>query len=485
MRSFLPVANVLGSLLMVFAATYVLPILCSLIYRDGTLLDFLLAMTIDFGAGYLLWIATRRFREELRPRDGYLLVTLGWILMSAAATIPLLLVLPGMSFTDAFFETMSGLTTTGATIIVGLDGLPPSINLWRHALQWYGGMGIIVLALAILPLLGVGGMQLYRAEVPGAVKESKLTPRITDTARALWMVYAGITLLCVLALKLAGMNWFDALNHAFSAMALGGFSTHDASVGYFDSPAIEAVLIFFMIVAAMNFATHFTAVRQRSTRIYLRDPEAKMVVVLIAGSCLLVALYLWNEGVYPSYPTALRHVSFNLVSVATDCGYASVDFNKWPVFATFWMLFLSCVTCSTGSTGGGIKMFRSMLLVQQTRRELQRLVHPRVIAPLKLGMQVVPNNIVYAILAFIFVYFAVVVGLTFVLLVSGLELVTAFSAVIACINNMGPGLNEVGPAGTYAGLTVFQKWVLSFAMLVGRLELFTVLVLFTPVFWRK
>jgi trk system potassium uptake protein TrkH len=485
MRFLLPVAHVLGGLLMAFAGTYALPLASALVYDDGTLLDFLLAMGINFAAGYGLWVSTRASRRELQPRDGYLLVTLAWVLMAAAATIPLLLVVPEMSFTDALFETMSGLTTTGATVMVGLDTLQPSLNLWRHALNWYGGMGIIVLALAVLPLLGVGGMQLYQAEVPGAVKDTKLTPRIADTAKSLWIVYAGITLLCIGALRLAGMSWFDAICHAFAAMALGGFSTHDASVGYFNSPAIEAVLIFFMVVAAMNFATHFAAFRRRSPRVYLADPEAKAVLVLIAASCLGVALYLWLKGVYPSYWTALRHASFNLVSVATDCGFVSVDFNKWPLFATFWMLLLSCVTCSTGSTGGGVKMFRSLLLLSQTRREMQRLLHPRVIAPLKIGAQVVPNNIVYAILAFIFVYFSVVVGLTFALLLSGLELVTAFSAVIACINNMGPGLNEVGPAGNYAGLTDFQTWVCTFAMLVGRLELFTVLVLFTPGFWRK
>jgi trk system potassium uptake protein TrkH len=345
-------------------------------------------------------------------------------------------------------------------------------------------MGIIVLAIAILPMLGVGGMQLYRAEMPGAYKD-KLTPRITDTAKALWLVYAGITLLCVIALRIAGMGWFDSVNHAFATMALGGFSTHDASVGYYDSPHIEAVIIFFMIVAAMNFASHFAAYRERSPRIYLADPEAKAVLGLLAASCLGVALYLWLNEVYSSYLIALRHVSFNLVSVATDCGFASQDFGRWPAFATFWMLFLSCVTCSTGSTGGGIKMFRSFMLVQQARRELKRLIHPQVISPLRIGARVVPNAIVYAILAFIFIYFITVVGITFVLMISGLELVTAFSAVIAWINNMGPGLNEVGPAANFAGLTAFQKWVGVFTMLAGRLELFTVFVLFTPTFWRK
>jgi len=485
MRSFLPLANVLGSLLMVFALTYLLPIITSLVYDDGALIAFAFAMAADFAIGFVMWLSTRRYRGELRPRDGYLLVTMGWLLMSAVASIPMLLFMPELSFTDVFFETMSGLTTTGATVLTGIDHLAPSINLWRHALQWYGGMGIIVLAIAILPLLGVGGMQLYRAEIPGAVKESKLTPRIADTARSLWSVYAGLTLLCVAALRLAGMNWFDAINHAFTALALGGFSTHDANIGYFNSPAIEVVLIVFMVFSAVNYATHFAALRQRSLRAYWRDPEATVMLAILAASCAAVALYLWNEGVYGSFTTALRHATFNLVSVALDCGFASVDYAQWPAFAGFWMLLLSCITCSTGSTGSGIKMFRSLMLVQQTRRELARLVHPQIVAPLKFGRQVVPNNIVYAILAFIFVYFAVVVGLTFVLLLTGMDLVTAFSAVVACINNVGPGLNEVGPASTYGWLSNFQKWVLAFAMLAGRLELFTVFVLFTGAFWRK
>jgi trk system potassium uptake protein len=484
MQALLPVANVLGTLLMAFAVTYLLPIATSLIYDDGTAIAFVLAMLIDFAAGYVLWLATRRHRRDLRPRDGYLLVTLGWLLMAAAASIPLIIALPRLSYTDAFFETMSGLTTTGSTVIVGLDSLPPAINLWRHALQWYGGMGIIVLAIAILPLLGVGGMQLYRAEMPGAYKD-KLTPRITDTAKALWLVYAGVTAACALALRLAGMDWFDAVNHAFSAIALGGFSTRDASIGHYNSPAIEAVLIVFMLIAALNFRTHFAAWRSRSARIYAGDAEAKALFGVVAASVAMVTVYLWLQGVYPDFMSALRHVAFNLVSVATTCGYASADYSPWPAFATFWLLFLSCVTCSTGSTGNGIKMFRTLMLVQQSGRELRRLIHPQLVAPLRFGAHVVPNGIVYAILAFISIYFVSVAGLTFLLMLSGLGLVTSFSAALAWINNIGPGLEHVGPAANYSALTSFQKWIGIFAMLAGRLELFTVFVLFTPAFWRK
>jgi len=483
MGAFRPVANVLGVVLMAFAPMYLLPIATSLIYEDGTTVSFTLAMLIDFAAGYLLWVATRGGRD-LRPRDGYLLVTLAWVLMCAAATIPFFISLPYLSFTDVFFETMSALTTTGSTVITGLEGLPPAVNLWRHALQWYGGMGIIVLAIAILPLLGIGGMQLYRAEMPGAYKD-KLTPRITDTAKALWLAYGTLTLACMAALRVAGMEWFDAVNHGFSAVALGGFSTRDASIGHYDSPAIEAVLIFFMVCAAMNFASHFAALRQRSLRVYFGDAEAKALLAVIGASWLLVSLYLWMQGTYADFGTAFRHVGFNLVSVVTTTGYASTDYGQWPAFAVFLTLLLACVTCSTGSTGNGIKMFRTLMLVQQAGRELKRLIHPQVISPLRFGSHVVPNAIVYAILAFIFFYFIVIVGVTLVLMLSGMEVVTAFSASIAWINNIGPALNELGPVGNYAGLTDFQKWVGMVAMLAGRLELFTVLVLFTPTFWRK
>jgi trk system potassium uptake protein len=484
MHALLPIGNVLGALLMVFAATYLLPLGAALLYDDGTALAFALAALIDFALGYLLWLGTRGQRRELRPRDGYLLVTLAWIVMCAAGTIPFLIALPQMSLTDAVFETTSGLTTTGATVMSGLDSLPPSINLWRHALQWYGGMGVVVLAIAVLPLLGVGGMQLYRAEMQGAYKD-KLTPRITDTAKTLWLVYAGLTAVCVLALRAAGMGWFDAVCHAFSALALGGFSTHDASIGHFGSAWIEGVLIFFMIISAMNFATHFTAYRSRSLRVYLGDAEARGVVVVIAASVLVLTLYLWGTGVYASFATALRHASFNLVSLATTTGYASTDYGAWPVFAVFWMLLLVCITSSTGSTGNGIKMFRTLMLIQQAARELKRLIHPQLVSPLKLGARVVPNAVVYAILAFISLYFTSVVALTFIMILTGLDFVTAFATSIAWLTNLGPGLNQVGPAANYAEMTSFQKWVGVAAMLTGRLELFTVFVLFTPAFWRK
>lgn len=481
----LPVLHVLGALLMFFSATYLMPIATSLIYADGTWPEFVAAMGIALAFGALLFVAGRRGKRELKPRDGFLLVTLSWILMAAIATVPLMLVIDGLSFTDAFFETMSGLSTTGATVLVGLEKLPPAINLWRHELNWLGGMGIIVLAVAILPLLGVGGMQLYKAEVTGVSKESKLTARIGDTAKVLWLVYFVITVACILSLKAVGMNWLDAVCHAFAAMGLGGFSTYDASVGQFDSPAIEAVLIVFMILAALNFATHFLVWRKRSLRVYFQDTEAIGVVTLIVVSTLVCAAYLWAQGTYPDFLTNLRHVAFNLVSIATDCGFASQDYDKWPIFVPLWMLFLSCITVSSGSTGGGIKMVRTLILAQQAHVELKRLIHPHVVAPLRVGSMIVPSSIAGAVLGFIFLYILTIGELTFFLVASGLDFTSSISAIIACINNAGPGLNVVGPAQNYQGLTDFQTWVCSAAMLIGRLEVMSIFVLLTPAFWRK
>jgi trk system potassium uptake protein len=481
----LPVLHVLGALLMLFSITYLMPIAASFIYADGTWMEFVDAMVAAFSLGALLFLAGRRNKRELKPRDGFLLVTLAWILMAAIATTPLLLVIDDLSFTDAFFETMSGLTTTGATVLTGLEKLPPAVNIWRHELNWLGGMGIIVLAVAILPLLGVGGMQLYKAETTGISKDSKLTARIGDTAKALWLVYFFITVACMLSLKAVGMNWLDAICHAFAAMGLGGFSTYDDSVGHFDSPAIEAVLIFFMMVAALNFATHFLVWRERSLTAYLRDPEAKTIVALIVSSTLVCAIYLSYHDVYPDFSTSLRHVAFNLVSIATDCGFASQDYDKWPIFVPLWMLFLSCITASSGSTGGGIKMIRTLILARQGLIELKRLVHPQIVAPLRVGDTVIPQQIAGAVLGFIFLYILTVGELTFLLVASGLDFTSSLTAIIACINNAGPGLNVVGPAQNYQALNDFQVWICSLAMLVGRLEVMTIFVLLTPTFWRK
>ncbi|MSQ71914.1 MAG: TrkH family potassium uptake protein [Betaproteobacteria bacterium] len=479
------VLNVLGVMLGIFGVAMLAPLGVSAAYGDGAERAYVASVLITFCAGAVLWLATRGRTRELQPRDGFLLVSLVWTVLPAFATLPLLFTLPGLSFTDAYFETVSGLTTSGGTVLSGLDDLPRSINFWRMFLVWLGGMGVVVLAVAILPLLGVGGSQIMRAETPGPMKDTKLTPRITETAKGLWLVYGVLTLACIVSLKAAGMSWFDAVVHSFSTMGLGGFSTHDASIGFFNSPAIEAVLIFFMALAGINFGTHFLAYRRLSFAPYRSDPEAGMYLLVLALSVFGIAYFLVANHVYPDMGTALRFAAFNVVSIATTTGFASTDYNQWPIFAPLWMLILCCfVTCS-GSTGGGIKMVRAELMVRQTFRELLRIVHPRAYVPVKLSGQAVENNIILAVLAFMLMYGGSVIIMTMLLSASGLEIVTAFSAVIACINNTGPGLNQVGPAGTYADLNDFQTWICTVAMLLGRLELFTLLVVFTPAFWRK
>ena len=486
MRRTLTVLNALGLLLVVFSLTYLLPMATALVYRDQPLLlDFLLAMVWTAGFGTLMWLLTRRYKGELSIRHGYLLVVTMWTAMPLFATLPLLLSITGLSFTDAYFETMSGMTTTGATVLTGLDSLPPAINVWRHELNWIGGLGVIVLAVAVLPLLGIGGRQLFKAETPGPMKDNALTPRIAETARNLWIIYAIITLICIIALKWAGMDWLDAVCHSFSVMGLGGFSTHDASVGWFNSPLIEFVMIVFMLFAVVNFATHFLALRNLSLKIYLRDAEAVASLALIIGSCFGIALFLWWKSIYPDFLTALRHASFNLVSIATSSGFASVDYAQWPIFAPLWMMFLTAIAASSGSTGGGIKMIRTLVLVKQAGREFLKLLHPAVINPMKIGGHVIANNIVFSVLGFIFLYFMTLASLTFVLLISGMDFISAFTAILASVNNCGPGLGTVGPASNYQGLTDFQTWVCTLGMLIGRLEIFTVLILFTPQFWRR
>ena len=484
----LAVVHVLGLMLAAFGALFALPVVGSLVMGDGIVMDFVGAAFISIFVGLLLATATRRYRRELKPRDGFVLVTLSWVIMSAAAAMPLLIALPGLSFTDAYFEAMSGLTTTGSTVLTGLEHLPPSINLWRCALHWFGGIGIIVLAVAVLPLLGVGGMQLYRAGTPGPVKDEKLTPRITETAKALWLTYIGLTAIGVVGLRFAGMSWFDAICHAFSVMGLGCFSTYDDNIAHFNSEQIELVLMILMVAASLNFSRHFVALRRMTLKPYFDDSEAKAIIVTLLLSSLGVAMLLTINGTYPDFLHSLRHAAFNVVSMASTTGFSSEHVavaNSWPAFVPAWLLFLSCIVCSTGSTGGGIKMFRTLLLSRQAVREMKLLVHPSAVMSIRIGGQVIPDRIVYSVLAFIFLYFMTVMVLTFALLLSGLELVPSLTAILSSVNNTGPGLGIAGAIRNYQHLSQFQIWVCAAAMLLGRLEIFSVLVLFTPTFWRK
>ncbi len=485
MQRVLAIAHVLGGMLMVMAATYLLPIAWSVGAGDGTTDSFVEAAIGTVAAGLLLWTPTRRWRRELQARDGCLLVVLTWLLMASAAMVPFLLELPQLSVTDAFFESMSALTTTGATVLTGLDALPQSLNLWRHALQWFGGMGIIVLAIAVLPLLGVGGMQLFKAEMPGPMKETKLTPRITQTAKYLWLLYVSLTAMCIVALRAAGMTWFEAVCHGFSALALGGFSTRDDSIGGFDSPAIEMILGVFMLLAVVNFTTHFLALRSRSLEPYARDVEARWVWMSVTGAIVALAAYLWWTGTYADPAQALRVAAFKTVSMATSSGYTGADYEQWPPLAGMGLLMIGGLCSSSGSTGGGIKMARTLVLFKQAGRELLRMSHPRAVRPLLLNRQVVGDHVVLAVLGFMLLYGATLLGVTLLLVATGLDLTSAFGGAYACLNNIGPALGVLGPTDNYAGLTDFQTWICVFAMLAGRLELLTVFVLVTPAFWRR
>ena len=484
MKVYLPVIRVLSMVIFIFGLTMLVPVGVSWVFQDGAARAFDEAILLTLGVGLVLWGFTRRNKRDLTIRDGFLMVALVWTVLPVFAALPLIFYLDA-SFTDAYFEAVSGLTTTGATVFSELDKLPVSINFWRTQLVWLGGMGLIVLAVAILPLLGIGGRQMFKAETPGPMKDSKMTPRIAETAKGLWGVYTGITVCCFLAYHWAGMSWMDAIMHSFSTMGLGGFSSHDASFGYFNSPTIETVSIVFMLIAGMNFATHFVALSGRSIRPYITDPEAVWFLVVALGSVLGIAVFLNENDVYRSFSEAFRYSAFNVVSIATTTGYANTDYYLWPMFAPLWMLFLSSFATSAGSTGGGIKMIRALVLYKQVNRELLRAIHPDAVYLVRIGSEVVPGNILFAVLAFGFMYMVSIVSMTLLMSLSGLDIITAFSAVVASINNTGPGLNLVGPATTFEVLNDFQTWICTFAMLLGRLEIFTLLVVFTPAFWRR
>lgn len=477
------IAKVLGILLMLFSLTIFPPILVSVWYSDGSHLAFLLAFAITFTTGLGLWFPVHNHRGDLRTRDGFLVTALFWIVLGLFGSLPFILSESlSLSFTDAIFESLSGLTTTGATVITGLDLLPKSILYYRQQLQWLGGIGIIVIAVAILPMLGIGGMQLYRAETPGPVKDSKLTPRITETAKALFLMYLGLTGICALSYWLAGMSGFDAVGHAFSTVAIGGFSTHDASIGYFDSPLIVAICTFFMVVAGINFALHFLGWNDRSLRHYLQDPECRFYLAWILIGATITVLYLYFSNTY-DFNESLLHGSFEFVSILTTTGFGTTDFSIWPSFLPFMLFLFAFMGGCAGSTAGGMKVIRVLLIYKQGMREIYRLIHPNAVFPIRVGSTTVSDRVLEAVWGFFSVYIFAFVAMFMLLLASGLDFVTAYSAVGACINNLGPGLGAV--AAHYGDINDFAKWVLCFAMLLGRLEVFTLLVLFTPMFWRR
>jgi trk system potassium uptake protein TrkH len=485
MGRFATVGFPLGFIVAIFGALMLVPLAVSWGLADGAHGAFDEAVLVTLAAGITLIAATRKYRQELRIRDGFLLVALTWIVLPAFAALPLKIYLPGISVAEAYFEATSGLTATGATVLAGLDGLPTSINFWRTFLHWIGGMGVIVLAVAILPLLGIGGRQLFKAETPGPMKDAKLTPRIAETAKGLWVVYLLLTVVCALAFYWAGMDGWDAVMHAFSVLGLGGFSSKDASIGHYQSLPIEFVAMGFALLAGINFATHFMAFAGRSVKPYRGDIELRYYLIVLAGSILVLTVYLWPDKIYADFLTTLRYVAFHSISLATSLGFATDDYARWPMAGQLWILFLGSFIACSGSTGGGIKMMRAVILYKQVYRELLRAMHPNALQPVRFGSMAVPDHILHAILGFMFIYVVTIVSLTLILVASHLEVVTAFSAVVACLNNTGPGLGLVGPATNYAVLNEFQTWVCAMAMLLGRLEIFSLLVVMTPAFWRS
>lgn len=479
-----PIVHVLSKLAVLYAVLLLVPTLVSYLYHDSAFNTFAGTALATLAGSTAIWAATRKHDRELRPRDGFTLVFLLWLGFAAISALPFYLYFPNIGYTDAFFEAVSGLTTTGATVISSLDTLAPSLNFWRHMMNWLGGMGIIVLAVAILPMLGVGGTQLFKAEIPGIDKDSKMAPRISQTAKRLWLVYLSFTLLTCMGLKWAGMGWFDAVCHAMSAFSLGGFSTHDASIAFFDSPAIEAVLIAATMLGAVNFASHFAMAREKSPKPYWRDEEARAMLTILAASIAAASVYMWQQGYYTPLE-ALRYVGFNFVSIGLANGFANADFATWPLLVTLWMFFLSNVLANTGSMGGGIKMARALVLAKFSLREVSLLLHPNAVRTVKLNRRSISDRTAMAVMAFIFVYFMTVVIFTLGLLASGMDFITALSATIACITNAGPGLGAVGPADNYGALSDLQKWMCAAVMLLGRLEIFTVFILFTPDYWKK
>ena len=478
------ISKILGLLLVVFSFTMMPPVAVAFYYGDGSEGPFLTSFSISMLPGLMLWLPFFRQRAELQARDGFLVVTLFWSVLGVIGALPMLIsdAVP-VGFTDAVFESVSGLTTTGATILSGIDELPKSMLFYRQQLQWLGGMGVIVLAVAILPMLGIGGMQLYKAEIPGPMKEAKLTPRIAETAKALWYVYLAITVACALAYWAAGMSLFDAICHSFSTVSTGGFSTHDASMAYWDKAAIDWVGVIFMLIGGMNFALHFAAWRGRSLLTYVQDPEFRFFMGLMLMYIALVGIGLMFFHIHDHPDQAARHAAFQVASFGTGTGLTSTNAAAWPGYIPYLLIFTSFIGGCAGSTAAGMKVVRAALIARHSLRELRRLIYPNGIFALRFGKHVVNDRVLQAVWGFVGVYITIAVIFTLLFTVTGMDLTTAVSAVAASMNNLGVGIGQVG--GGFANITPEAKWMMTLLMLLGRLEIFTFLVLFTPLFWKQ
>jgi len=476
------VFKTIGLLLMVFSLTQLPPIVVDAIYQQQEAFSFAVAFALTFASGLLLYLPFRKSTKDFRIREGILVVVSFWFVLSLFATIPFLLSESlRMSFSDAFFESMSGLTTTGATILSGLDDLPMAILYYRQQLQWLGGMGIIVLAVAILPMLGVGGMELYHAESSGIAKD-RLTPKLTQTAKALWKIYLSFTVICAVAYYLAGMDIFDAIGHSYSTVAIGGFSTHDLSIGYFDNIAIESVAVVFMFLAGINFSLHFFVWRKKNVLAFFKDSEFQTYLLMLSVLIVLVTLYLLNSGHYQTTPEALRYGIFQSVSIATTTGFASTDFSLWPLILPVLLIFSSFIGACAGSTGGGIKVVRVLLMFKLAMKEIKKFIHPNAQINIKLNQRSVSESTLISVWGFFSLYVIAFIFIMVALMFTGMDQVTAFSATAASINNLGPGLGDV--AENYGAISESAKWILSFSMLLGRLEILTLMALLHKAFWR-
>ena len=479
---FAMIARVLGLLMMVFSFTMLTPVLISWWFQDGNYGPFFISFGLTLALGVLIWAPFMRARSELQTRDGFLVVTLFWTVLGVVGALPILLTLD-ISFTDAVFESVSGLTTTGASVLTGLDEMPKSLLYYRQQLHWLGGMGVIVLAVAILPILGVGGMQLYRAETPGPMKEAKLTPRIAETAKALWYVYLSMTVICAMAYHWAGMDWFDAICHSFTTVATGGFSTHDESMAYFDSMAVDFVGAFFMMLSGCSFALLYAAWRRRNIMVFFLDPEFRFYFGLMFFYVTLVAVGLWIFHVDDSPLEVFRHAFFQVASFTTGTGLTSHSAADWPSYLPYVLVFTSFIGGCAGSTGGGMKVVRAALIFQHSLRELRQLIYPHGVFALRFGRRPVADSVLQAVWGFVGVYITLAVIITLMLTATGMDLTTATSTTAASLNNLGVGI--AGVTEGFGAITDAAKWIMSAAMLLGRLEVFTILVLFTRMFWRQ
>ena len=476
--NFKPLLNLFSILVILFSFSFIFPIIVSLIYKDAAITIFIRTFLIVFVIGFIGWLVSRKHNEDLNQKDGFLIITLFWLVLSVAGSIPF--VLSGMSYMDAFFEAMSGITTTGATVISNLQSLPESMLLYRQLLQWMGGMGLIVLAIAVMPLLGIGGGQLYKTEIPGAMNDQKLTPRIKETAQALWLLYLVLTILCAFFYFLAGMSAFDAIAHSLSTVSIGGFSTYDQSIGHFNNGLIETVCMVFMLLSALSFALHYAAFYMKRPLKYFYDPELRFfvsILLLIFASAMLINYLSINEGATP------RELLFHTVSIVTTTGFTVGDTSQWNPSIGFLLLIGAFIGACSGSVGGGIKSWRVLIMINYAYINLKKMIHPSAVISLKIGTKNVENDVAASVWGFFSIYVISFMILLLGLVVSGLDFESSFSAIGACLNNLGPGLGSV--AQTYESVSPVGKGILAFAMILGRLEIFTLLVLFTPMFWKR